>query len=238
VFQPGGPTFLELTRQALTSTKHGYDLLAPKFDQTPFRTPDAVLHQVAQRVRDTGPVGRALDVCCGTGAGMIMLRPLCTQEVVGIDFSPGMLDEARRRVGGAPGTATTTFIEGDALDLPFESEFDVATCFGALGHFPPAQQPDLIAGIHRALKPGGRFVFVTSPMPPKRSTLYWIYRTFNGIMRVRNALIKPEFIMYYLEFTVPGILPMFDRAGFEVTLHDVQWERRNYKIAVATRRPD
>ena len=39
MFHPQGPTFWELARQALSSTQRGYDLLAPKFDFTPFRTP-------------------------------------------------------------------------------------------------------------------------------------------------------------------------------------------------------
>ena len=43
MFGPGGPTFLELAQQALASTDRGYDLLAPKFDCTPFRTPDEVI---------------------------------------------------------------------------------------------------------------------------------------------------------------------------------------------------
>ena len=38
MFSPGGPTFRELMQQALASTERGYDLLAPKFDLTPFRT--------------------------------------------------------------------------------------------------------------------------------------------------------------------------------------------------------
>jgi hypothetical protein len=63
-----------------------------------------------------------------------------------------------------------------------------------------------------------------------------MYKSFNAVMRVRNALLKPPFIMYYLNFLVPDILPMFDRVGFDVALHDVRWERRSYKIAVATKR--
>jgi len=33
--------------QALSSVEGGYDLLAPKFDHTPFRTPDGMLDAVA-----------------------------------------------------------------------------------------------------------------------------------------------------------------------------------------------
>src|SRR5690606_27293512 len=67
MFHPGGPTFRELMRQALSSTDEGYDLLAPKFDKTPFRTPDALLEAMVPHF-GAAPVRTALDVCCGTGA--------------------------------------------------------------------------------------------------------------------------------------------------------------------------
>ena len=49
--------------QALSSVEGGYDLLAPKFDHTPFRTPDGVLDATAGALRPLGPFGRGLDVC-------------------------------------------------------------------------------------------------------------------------------------------------------------------------------
>jgi hypothetical protein len=39
MFSPQGPSLRELAMQALSSVEGGYDLLAPKFDHTPFRTP-------------------------------------------------------------------------------------------------------------------------------------------------------------------------------------------------------
>src|SRR5437764_11057418 len=105
MFHPRGPTCLELAAQALSSTRKGYDLLAPKFDYTPFRTPDAILAAVAAQLRPLGPFGSGLDVCCGTGAGMRLLRPLCRERVVGIDVSQGMLKVCRQRLVDAPGTA-------------------------------------------------------------------------------------------------------------------------------------
>ncbi len=237
MFGPGGPTLIELARQALSSTRRGYDLLAPKFERTPFRTPDPLLDRVGELLRARGPVARGLDLCCGTGAGMGMLRGVCTEEVVGLDFSAGMLAEAERRLGpGGDGGPRLTYVLGDALALPYDRAFDVVTCFGAFGHFLPHQQPGLLAGIHRALAPGGRFAFVTTPMPAPTDPAWWILRGFNGAMRVRNRVFKPEFVMYYLLFTVPEILPLFDRIGFDVDLYDARWSRRPYKIAIATRR--
>ena len=220
MYHPDGLTFLELMRQALASTERGYDLIAPKFDHTPFRTPDAVLEAVMRAIADdTGggrPVCAALDVCCGTGASMRHLRARCTERVVGLDMSQGMLDEAGRRLEDAPGTAAIELVRGDALALQFKSEFDVATCVGAFGHILPKDEDRFVAGIARALRPGGRFVFATSEMPPVTSASWCMARSCNAAMRMRNALLHPQFIMYYLMFLWPGVRTLLERNGFRV----------------------
>ena len=88
MFHPDGPRVFELAQQALSSTQRGYDLLAPTFECTPFRTPRAILDAVQPHVGPRGSIPRALDLCCGTGAAMHMLRPLCRDSVVGVDFTP------------------------------------------------------------------------------------------------------------------------------------------------------
>ena len=70
MFSPQGPSLRELCIQALSSVEHGYDLLAPKFDQTPFRTPESILDATTHALSGLGPFNQGLDVCCGTGAGM------------------------------------------------------------------------------------------------------------------------------------------------------------------------
>jgi SAM-dependent methyltransferase len=62
MFSPLGPSLRELARQALSSVEDGYDLLAPKFDYTPFRTSGDVLDATADALRPLGPFGRGLDV--------------------------------------------------------------------------------------------------------------------------------------------------------------------------------
>jgi ubiquinone/menaquinone biosynthesis C-methylase UbiE len=213
VFHPGGPTFRELVVQAFSSTERGYDLLAPKFDHTPFRTPGPVLERVGAALSAAGPVGRGLDLCCGTGAGMAMLRPLCRERVVGIDFSRGMLSVGRERLAGAPGSTALEWVRGDVLALPFGPVFDVVTCFGALGHVLERDQPRFVAEVARVLRPGGRFVFVTSSRPPTWSRQYLIAWCFDSAMRVRNALVSPPFVMYYLTFLLPDALRMLRAAG-------------------------
>ena len=60
MFHGLGPTFFELARQVLSSTERGYDLLAPKFDLTWFRTPDRLIESALAMF---GEVDAGLDVC-------------------------------------------------------------------------------------------------------------------------------------------------------------------------------
>lgn len=209
MFHPEGPTFLELVRQALSSTERGYDLLAPKFDLTPFRTPDEVILATLSEIGEQ--VDSALDLCCGTGAAMRWLRPHCRSRVVGIDFSEGMLAEAQRRLG--PGFE---LVHGDVLAMDFEAEFDVATCFGAFGHVLPKDEDRFLDGVRRALVPGGRFLFATAERPPPMSMQRVVAHAFNAAMHVRNLLWRPRFIMYYLSFVLPDVVQQLERHGFSV----------------------
>ncbi len=204
VFHPKGPTWLELARQAMSSTEHGYDLLAPKFDYTPFRTPDAVAEVIAEHV---GSVRAGLDVCCGTGVALRALQRVCTERVVGLDSSAGML-------AVAASMGAKELVRGDALDMPFRGEFNVAVCVGALGHIAQHDEPEFARSVHRALRPGGRFLFVTSELPPWSSPSRAYAEVFNGVMRVRNALWKPPFVMYYLTFLWPDARGRLLAAGF------------------------
>lgn len=216
MFHPKGPTFLELVRQALSSTERGYDLLAPKFDFTPFRTPAPVVEAMGRFIAEAGPLESGLDVCCGTGALLAEIKPLCRERVVGVDFSAGMLGQARERASAAPGTARVELVRANVLELPFREEFDVVVSAGAFGHILPRDETRFIGGIARALRSGGRFVFATGEMPSPRAPAWWLARGFNAAMHVRNALIEPEFIMYYLTFLWPDVRRELERHGLGV----------------------
>jgi len=239
MFHPDGPSFYELMVQAMSSTERGYDLLAPKFDYTPFRTPQEIIDAVGRRLEPLGPFRAGLDICCGTGVAMAMLRPLCTERVAGIDFSHGMLEVCRHQVADAPGTARLDYVYGDALRMPFESEFDVAICFGAHGHILRKDEDRFVREVARVLRPGGRFVFVSSGPPRWWSPVLWAARTFNAIMWLRNYLVDPPFIMYYLTFMLPGVERILRRHGFEVDVSDLGLEGmyKGLKLVIATRPP-
>ncbi|SHL42387.1 class I SAM-dependent methyltransferase [Actinacidiphila paucisporea] len=217
MFSPEGPTLRELAVQALSSVDHGYDLLAPAFDHTPFRTPDRFLDATAAALAPLGPFDAGLDLCCGTGAGLRALAPLCRERVTGVDFSAGMLAGAAAAAGPAGGPRRQ-WVRADARALPFTAAFDLVVSFGAFGHFLPAERPGLFAQVHRALRPGGLFAFPIGAPPPVTSPWYWAMAGFDGAMRLRNAVWRPAFVMYYRTFPYSAVRDDLAAAGFEVGL--------------------
>jgi ubiquinone/menaquinone biosynthesis C-methylase UbiE len=213
VFSPQGPSLRELVVQALSSVERGYDLLAPKFDHTPFRTPESILDATAREL-SAESFGDGLDVCCGTGAGMRVLGPLCHGRITGVDFSAGMLAQARHAHPDA------TWVRADARALPFAAAFDLAVSSGALGHFLPAERPVLFEGIHRALRPGGLFAFPIGASAPV-SPVGLAALGFDVAMRVRNAVWRPPFVMYYRTAPLPALRADLTAAGFTVTGTDL-----------------
>ena len=210
MFSPQGPSLRELTVQALSSVERGYDLLAPKFDATPFRTPESILEATAQALSGDGPFGKGLDVCCGTGAGMEVLSSLCREGITGVDFSAGMLAQARKAYPDA------ALVRADVRDLPFGADFDLAVTFGALGHFLPTERPALFAGVHRVLRPGGLFAIPIGAPPPLTSVAHWALLGFDVVMRVRNAVWRPPFVMYYRTTPLTALRDDLTAAGFTV----------------------
>jgi SAM-dependent methyltransferase len=240
MFEKDGPTFGELIRQALQSTRGGYEMLAPKFDKTPFRTPDPVVKRTVELLGE--PVRSAIDICSGTGAGLLALRPMTKERLVGVDFSPAMIAESKRALGIESPLSTNEFprielVEKDVFAIDFDKEFEAATCFGAFGHIPRDRESEFLGLVRKALVPGGRFVFVTATKPGVFNPRALLARGFNAAMSVRNALISPPFIMYYLTFLVPDIERKLRWAGFDVTLHTKLFEPPFHEmVAVVARR--
>ena len=212
MFSPQGPTLRELCVQALSSVERGYDLLAPKFDYTPFRTSESILTATVEALSNTGAFGKGLDVCCGTGAGLTVLRSLCTEQITGVDFSTGMLEQARKAYPDA------SLVRADARALPFTGAFDLAVTLGALGHFLPSERPALFEGVYRALRPGGLFVIPIGAPPPPTSVAHWAFLGFDLVMRVRNAVWRPPFVMYYRTTPLAAVEQDLTAAGFTVAV--------------------
>ncbi|GAB2881587.1 class I SAM-dependent methyltransferase [Streptomyces deserti] len=241
MFSPEGPSLRELAVQALSSVERGYDLLAPKFDHTPFRTPAAVLDAVGAALERRGPFGAGLDLCCGTGAGVDVLARVCRDSVTGVDFSAGMLTVARERT--RPAGPPVSWVRADARALPFAPAFDLVVSFGAFGHFLPRELTALFTQVHSVLRPGGCFAFPLVAPPRPGELGYWMLLGFDLVMRVRNALWRPPFVMYYRTFRLGDVRRELTRAGFQVELQALpEFGRRQdgsprVRMVVARRQP-
>jgi len=158
------------------------------------------------------PGDRVLDACCGTGD----LAVAAEREggiVTGLDFSPRMLERARRK------SETVTWIEGDLLELPFEDgSFDAATVgFGV------RNVADLEAGLaelQRVLRPGGRLAILEITQP--RGVLRPFFSLwFERIVPLLGRVLPGGKAYTYLPASVrrfPGaeeLAALLERQGFE-----------------------
>lgn len=96
-----------------------------------------------------------LDVGCGTGVfaeRLVARHP--EQPVTGVDVSPGMLAEARRKLSDVPNVC---FVEASATALPFpDAAFDVVVSASVLRYVPDREAA--LREMYRVLAAGGRMV--------------------------------------------------------------------------------
>src|SRR4051812_13571730 len=176
-------------------------------------------HRWRQRAADLaaiGPGSRVLDVATGTGDLAIELsrRVQPGGEVVGSDFSEGMLARARAK---APGL---TFEWGDALDLAYaDDRFDAATVgFGARNFSDLGRG---LAEMTRVVRPGGKVVVleITTPTRPPLSTFFglWFDRIVPAIGRFAGDSAAYEYLPSSVKrFPGPECLAAaMERAGLE-----------------------
>ncbi len=118
-----------------------------------------------------------LDVGCGTGLSLALLRQGVGPRgrVVGIEQSPEMIEQARRRVTRARWSRVTLIRSPvESADIPFRAD-------AALFHFTHdiLRRPESIANVLSRLKPGGRVV---------ASGLKWVAP---GLTWAVNLLVLP-----------------------------------------------
>ena len=123
---------------------------------------------------------RVLDVGCGSG---VFAHRLAAHgcDVLGVDANPRAVAYARATFA-ANGLA---FREGylDALDLPSAS-FDAATCMEIVEHVEPFQVAELLATLHRVLRPGGRLLLSTPNYRGVWPAVEWLADRFGSTARM------------------------------------------------------
>ena len=123
----------------------------------PYRGWMVYLKQIL-KARDKS-ANRVLDLACGTGIVSELLARTGA-EVVGIDISPEMIEQAKRKAVKHGLAIRYEVQDAVELDLPGH-EFDLCVCFfDSLNYITdPAKLARAIENVYRHLAPGGLFVF-------------------------------------------------------------------------------
>jgi demethylmenaquinone methyltransferase/2-methoxy-6-polyprenyl-1,4-benzoquinol methylase len=120
---------------------------------------------LASRI-DAGPGDTVLDVACGTAAVAVELARSRGCRVVGIDQSPEMLAEGRRRVEAAGLADRIELREGRAEELPLEDGSVAGLTFTYLLRYvddPAATMRELA----RVVRPGGSIAMLEFSVPAR-----------------------------------------------------------------------
>ena len=95
--------------------------------------------------------GRVLDAGCGAGEHTILLTRL-GYNVLGIDFSPNAIEQARENA--AAKGVDARFDVGDAMNLPEEPAYDTIIDSALFHIFDDADRPKYVRSLHTACRPG------------------------------------------------------------------------------------
>ena len=184
--------------------------------------------RVAARQTIPSPEGPALDLATGTGDLALELRELHPhRNIVGADFSEGMLAVARDKVRAAGDAGRIRLVAADALALPFDDRaFACVTSAFLLRNLTDLRQG--LAEMKRVTRPGGRVVAleITQVDAPGFRPLFRFY--FHRIVpRIGRLVARDNEAYAYLPQSVDRFLAPADLARLmeSVGLRGVTWRR-------------
>ncbi|HEV7968319.1 MAG TPA: bifunctional demethylmenaquinone methyltransferase/2-methoxy-6-polyprenyl-1,4-benzoquinol methylase UbiE [Candidatus Acidoferrales bacterium] len=221
--RPGG---VQDEREAAARVREMFGRIAPRYDflnhLLSLDIDKLWRRRVAKRFTAIlhNPTARVLDLCCGTGDLALAFRKEAPAgaAIVGSDFVPEMLERARAKA--AASGAGITFVEADALSLPFaDGCFDLASC--SFGFRNLANYERGLFEIFRVLKPNGVAAILEFAEPRGKlfGSLYRFY--FRQVLPLLGGLISGNASAYtYLpssvsKFPSPEVLQaLFERVGY------------------------
>jgi SAM-dependent methyltransferase len=139
----------------LTDTRQSYDRVAAEYAARIF---GELEHKPFDRVMldrlgaDVGSLGPICDLGCGPGQVARYLHDRGF-DAMGVDLSPGMVEEARRL------SPNILFTQGSMLSLSLDDEsLGGIAAFYSVIHIPRPQLPDAFREMRRVLRPGGEIL--------------------------------------------------------------------------------
>jgi len=161
---------------------------------------DQAWRRAAVRMAGVRPGDRVLDVACGTGDLTRAFADAGAAAVTGLDFTPEMLEIARRkrlhartsRGMSGPGATSAkaeviTYVQGDAMALPFPDEsFDIVSI--AFGIRNVSDPHAALREFRRVLRRGGRLAILEFTRP-RCAPVRWLSDVYTNVIMPRTAAI-------------------------------------------------
>jgi SAM-dependent methyltransferase len=159
-----------------------YDRVAPTYDRRYAANPLTGIALALQALVRRINARNLLEVGCGTGHWLETLQD-DAGTICGLDFSPGMLAQARLRNG------RFHLVRGRAWELPFAAQtFDLVFCVNAIHHF--EQQEGFIQRASWLLRPGGALALIGMD-PHSGRDRYYLYDYFEGTLETDKRRFPP-----------------------------------------------
>ncbi|HEY9697523.1 MAG TPA: methyltransferase domain-containing protein [Trichocoleus sp.] len=148
---------------------------------------------------------RVLDVACGTGRTLRMIRKMLSQAALyGTDLSPTYLRKANQLLSRIPGELPQ-LIQANAEELPYlDNYFHGITSVFLFHELPPEARQHVIEQCFRVLQPGGVFVICDSIQMSDSPELEVAMRNFPAMFH------EP----YYRHYTTDDLTARLEKAGF------------------------
>jgi len=197
-----------MLKETFNTVSGGYDNKALRF------FPESARHLAASLVLKGNE--QVLDVATGTGhAALALAARVPRGRVTGVDFSSGMLDQARNKAASM-NIRNVEFLERDMQSLGFSANrFDAAVC--AFGIFFVDNMDSTLMHIAEAVRPGGQVAisgFQENYFHPLKDLM---------VNRLAGFGVQPPPQTWKRIATEAGCRELFEKAG----LGDVRVEQRN-----------
>lgn len=169
---------------------------------------NCMYQEIIDRVRNLEG-DKILDLGCGNGNIINLLKKERKADYFGLDISENMIEEAKKKCG-----EDVKFTVGDSENLPYQDgQFDIIICNASFHHY---TQPEVaIKEIKRVLKSGGTLILGDPTVPELVRGL------FNKMLPYTDS---GDFKIYGKK----DILPIFEAHGFKIE----DWKRLNYRTFI------